>query len=120
MSGVFSRKRPARKYKNEPTEVDGIRFDSAKEASRWQTLRVMERAGYIRDLKRQVRIPLEGKAGPIRFKPSNRPAVYVCDFAYHDVPKGVDVIEDAKGFQTPEFKLKRAVLAAQGVEIILT
>ena len=109
-----------RKYKNHATEIDGIRFDSVKEANRWHTLRLLERAGYIRDLKRQVRIPLEGKAGPIRFKPSNRAAVYVADFAYHDVPKGVDVIEDTKGFQTPEFKLKRAVLAAQGVEIILT
>lgn len=109
-----------RKFKNVPVEADGMKFDSIKEAHRWGALKLLERAGIIRDLKRQVRIPLEGRDGPVRFMPSNRAAVYVADFTYHDVPKGVDVIEDAKGFETPEFKLKRAVLAAQGVEIILT
>lgn len=109
-----------KKFGNVPTEVDGIKFDSLKEAHRWGVLKLLEKAGLIRDLKRQVRIPLEGRDGPIKFQPSNRKAVYVADFTYHDVPKGVDVIEDSKGFQTPEFKLKRAVLAAQGVEIILT
>ena len=108
-----------RKFGNIPQVVDGIRFDSMKEAARWGALRTLERAGLIRDLKRQVRIPLEGKDGPLRFA-SGRAAVYVADFTYHDVPKGVDVIEDAKGHQTPEFKLKRAILSAQGIEVILT
>lgn len=109
-----------RKYRNNPVERDGILFDSQKEAERWAALRLIERAGLIVDLRRQVRIPLLGKNGPVRFQPSNRAAVYVADFAYFDVPKGVEVIEDTKGFQTPEFKLKRAILAAQGVEIMLT
>ncbi|WP_374290169.1 DUF1064 domain-containing protein [Paenirhodobacter enshiensis] len=109
-----------RKFNNIPQEVDGIQFDSTKEAHRWGVLRLLEKQGLIRDLRRQVSIPLEGRDGPIRFQPSNRTAVYKADFVYFDVPKGVEVIEDRKGFQTPEFKLKRAVLAAQGVEIILT
>lgn len=109
------------KYKNQPTIVDGIRFDSAREAGRWSALCLLQRAGMIRDLRRQVRIPLRGEDGKaLRFVPSGRAAFYIADFAYHDIPKGVDVIEDAKGFETKEFKLKRAILAAQGVEIILT
>ena len=111
---------PKRKYRNKPITRDGIRFDSQKEAERWAVLRMIESAGLITDLRRQVRIPLLGKNGPVRFQPSNRAAVYVADFAYFDVPKGVEVIEDTKGYQTQEFKLKRAVLAAQGVEIVLT
>lgn len=109
-----------RKFKNIPQEVDGIRFDSLKEAHRWGVLRLLEKQGLIRDLRRQVSIPLDGRDGPIRFQPSNRKAVYRADFVYFDVPKGVEVIEDSKGYQTPEFKLKRAILAAMGKEIILT
>lgn len=110
-----------RKYRNNITVVDGIRFDSAREAHRWAALRLLQKGGLIRDLRRQVRIPLRGENGePLRFVPSGRAAFYVADFAYHDIPKGLDVIEDAKGFETKEFKLKRAILAAQGVEIILT
>ena len=111
---------PKRKYRNNPVERDGILFDSQKEAERWAVLLLIQRAGLITDLRRQVRIPLLGKNGLVRFQPSNRAAVYVADFVYFDVPKGVEVIEDTKGYQTQEFKLKRAILAAQGVEIILT
>ena len=119
MSATVDQKR--RKYRNKTSIVDGVRFDSQKEAHRWGVLRLLQRNGLIRDLQRQVRIPLRGADGnPLRFVPSGRAAFYVADFAYHDVPKGVDVIEDAKGVQTPEFKLKRAILASQGVEIILT
>ena len=122
MSASPDQKRSAlRKYRNKPSVVDGVRFDSLKEAHRWGILRMLQRSGLIRDLQRQVRIPLRGADGqPLRFVPSGRAAFYVADFAYHDVPKGADVIEDAKGIQTPEFKLKRAILASQGVEIILT
>lgn len=103
------------------TTVDGIRFDSMKEARRWGELRLMEKAGEIRALRRQVRIPLIGKDGPVLFRPSGRAAVYVADFVYEDRRLGwAEVIEDSKGHQTNEFKLKRAILAAQGKEIILT
>lgn len=104
-----------------PTVVDGIRFDSAREARRWGELRLMERAGEIRNLRRQVRIPLEGRDGPVTFKPSGRKAFYVADFAYQDRRLGwAEVIEDSKGHETEVFKLKRAILAAMGVEITLT
>lgn len=109
-----------RKYGNIPQIVDGIKFDSIKEATRWGELRLLEKGGEISDLRRQVRIPLEGRDGPIRFQPSKRQAVYVADFVYIDKRTGLEVIEDSKGMETKDFKLKRAVLAAMGVEITLT
>lgn len=108
-----------KKFGNIPTEYDGIRFDSQREMARYAALKLLEKGGMIRDLRRQVRIPLHGRDGPLRFQ-SKRTAVYVADFVYFDIPKGVEVIEDAKGHRTPEYKLKRAILAAQGVEIIET
>ena len=101
--------------------VDGIKFDSMSEARRWGELRLLEKAGEIRNLKRQVRIKLEGRDGPIRFHSSNRQAVYVADFVYEDRRLGwAEVIEDKKGFATPEYKLKRAILSAMGLEIVET
>lgn len=114
------RKKGFRKFGNIPVEYDGIRFDSQREMARYAALRLLEKGGVIRDLRHQVRIPLHGRDGPIRFQPSNRIAVYVADFVYFDVPKGVEVVEDSKGYPTPEYKLKRAILAAQGMEIIET
>lgn len=109
------------KFGAQPTTVDGIRFDSLREARRWGELRLMEKAGEIRNLRRQVRIPLQGRDGPVTFQPSGREAFYVADFAYEDRGLGwAEVIEDSKGHETPEFKLKRAILAAQGKEIKLT
>ena len=117
MSATVDQKR--RKYRNKTAIVDGVRFDSQKEAHRWGVLRLLQRNGLIRDLQRQVRIPLRGADGkPLRFVPSGRAAFYVADFAYHE--NGEIIYEDTKGFETEAFKLKRAILAAQGVEIILT
>ena len=42
------------KYHNKKTEIDGIVFDSRKEALRWHELKLMENAGLISDLRRQV------------------------------------------------------------------
>ena len=50
--------------------------------------------------------------------PTGRVAHYVADFIYIDNRTGLEVIEDAKGYPTPEYKLKRAILAAQGVQIV--
>ncbi len=48
-----------RKFGNKPTDVDGMRFDSAKEARRFGELRLLERAGEITELRTQPRFPLE-------------------------------------------------------------
>lgn len=100
------------------TTVDGIRFDSLREARRWGELKLLEKGGAIRNLRRQVRIEMMGRDGPI-LTPKGRPAAYVADFVYEDRRLNwAEVIEDAKGHATPEYKLKRAILAAMGMEIV--
>ena len=84
-----------------PTEVNGIRFDSKREANRWFELRMLERAGKIEKLKRQVKyllIPSQYRDG----KCIEREASYIAD--------GHLVVEDCKGFRTPEYKLKRKLM----------
>jgi hypothetical protein len=109
------------KYGAKRTTVDGINFDSAKEARRWMQLRQLEMGGEITNLERQVKIPLFGRDGPIMTNGGTRQRTYVADFKYVDWRlNGVTVIEDSKGMETPEFKLKKAILAAQNVSLLIT
>lgn len=97
----------------------GEKFDSLRERNRWLVLRDMEKRGTIVDLRRQVPFPLFGKDGPI-LTPTGRVMRYVADFTYTEIKTGsepVDVVEDAKGWATDVYKIKRAILAAQGVEV---
>lgn len=95
------------KYHSTPTEVNGIRFDSKREANRWLELRMLERAGKIEKLKRQVKyllIPSQYRDG----KCIERECSYLADFVY--VKDGHLVVEDCKGFRTPEYKIKRKLM----------
>lgn len=107
----------ANKYSAERITVQGITFDSKKEAKRFGELRLLQRAGAITDLQYQVPIPLMGRDGPLKGI-SGRALTYRADFTYLDIATGQTVIEDAKGFQVKEYKLKRSILAAQGIEIV--
>lgn len=98
------------------TERDGFAFDSKREADRWTELSLMLRAGEIAALERQVSIDLCGRDGPI-LTPTGRRMRYVADFSYVDQRTGQRVIEDAKGWATEVYRIKRAILAAQGVEV---
>lgn len=109
------------KYKSKRITVDGVSFHSKAEAARWRELKLLEREGKIAQLECQVPIELWGRDGPILTDKTGKPRTYVADFRYIDWRKnGVWVIEDKKGFETPEFKLKRAILSAQGVTLTLT
>ena len=102
------------------TTVDGIEFASRKEARRWQELRLLERAGHIYALERQVPIELDGKDDYVRTAKTGRPMRYIADFRYIDRRMGsVPVIEDVKsGPHTTEvYAIKRAILAAMGIRI---
>lgn len=101
------------------TVVDGITFDSKAEADRWCELRVLERAGIINGLRRQVPFELQGRDGPI-LTPKGRVMTWRADFVYFDKRINAEVIEDRKGHATDVFKLKKAILAAQGVEVLET
>ena len=109
------------KYGAKPTIADGIKFPSKKEAHRWLELKLLEKAGRITNLERQIKIPLQGKFGPIMTDSGKSQRTYVADFRYVDWDlNGVVVIEDSKGMETPEFKLKKAILAAQNVELLIS
>jgi len=116
------------KYKNHKVEVDGILFDSKKEARRWQELKLAEKAGAIGDLKRQVRyevIPAQResdqrgpKGGTIKGKIIERKVEYVADFVYTDLQDGKTVVEDTKGLKTPEYVIKRKLMLKEhGIRI---
>lgn len=93
------------KYRAVKTYVDGIRFDSMKEARRYQELQLMERAGAIEDLELQPKFllqesfRLDGK--------THRKIEYIADFKYWDVEKGSWVVEDVKGVKTEVYKIKK-------------
>jgi hypothetical protein len=98
-------KRP--KYGNRKVVRDGITFDSAKEARRWSELLLLEKAGAIQNLQRQVKyqlIPSQKIAGKV----VERACSYVADFVY--VRDGETVVEDTKGFKTPEYVIKRKLM----------
>lgn len=100
------------------TMIGDESFDSKHEARRWQDLLLLERAGDIRDLKRQVPIPLYGKDAPL-LTPTGRQMMSVVDFSYFDCRLGAPVLEDPKGHQTEVSKIKFAILAAQGMGVTL-
>ena len=102
------------------TTPDGITHDSKTEAERWEELKLLQRAGEICGLRRQVDIGLIGRDGPIMTDSGDRQRVYKADFVYVDNALGVTVIEDRKGHETDVFKIKKAILAAQGIEILIT
>lgn len=111
------RRLPARrsKFGAVRTEVDGISFASKAEARRWVELQQLQAAGEIRKLRRQVRFEL----------PVNDVLVcrYVADFVYQrKAGAGWDeVVEDVKGVETPEFKLKAKLMQAIyriGIQIV--
>lgn len=95
------------KYHAKRTSVDGIVFDSKREADRYLVLKSMEEDGTIEDLRRQVRYELvpafdvDGK--------HYRPVFYVADFVY--VEDGKEVVEDVKGMRTDTYRLKSKLFA---------
>jgi hypothetical protein len=115
-----SPKKEAREKGAERVVVDGESFDSRSEAARWRDLSLLQMAGEISGLRRQVNIGLLGRDGPIMTDGGNRQRVYRADFVYVDHARGKTVIEDKKGHETEVFKFKRAVLAAQGIEVLIT
>jgi hypothetical protein len=103
-----------RKYKNVPTEVDGIRFASKREAFRYCELKLLEKAGEIMHLELQPRYPLTVNGLHV--------CTYVADFEYWDlsVPEGRPVTEDAKGVRTRDFINKAKLFhAIYGREVVL-
>lgn len=105
------------KYHSKKTVVDGIKFDSKKEANRWLELKLLERAGEISHLQRQVKYELI-PSQKIDGKVVERPCSYIADFVYHDFPTNEVVVEDTKGYKTPDYIIKRKLmLYVHGIRI---
>lgn len=88
----------ATKYGNTKLDTPSGKFDSRLEYQHYLDLQMLQRAGKITRLNRQVRIKL-GKS-------PNCKVHYVADFAYYDFEKDSWIIADTKGFETADFKLK--------------
>lgn len=101
------------KYRAQPVEVDGIRFDSRREARRYGELKMLERAGEIRNLELQPEYPIRINGEVVRALPTKagakgKPLKYVADFAYSQ--NGKRVVEDTKGMDLAVSRLKRALV----------
>lgn len=84
------------KLKNKKTVIDGITFDSKKEANRYLELKVFLENGLIEDLKTQVTFELIPKQKLSNGK-HERAASYIADFVYKQ--DGKIVVEDVKGYR---------------------
>lgn len=101
------------KYRNVKTVVDGITFDSQREATRYQELKILEKCGSITTLRCQERFSLRA---PCRDGSSVVVAEYVADFCYKDLRDGQLVVEDVKGgnaTKTALYRLKKKWLELQ-------
>jgi hypothetical protein len=107
------------KYGAKPCEIGGEKYRSQREAARHQQLLLLERAGHIRDLRREVPFPL---APPVVIGSRKRPAIrFFADFTYYEAGKPGLVVEDSKGVRTPVYRLKRHLMKAiHGIDILET
>ena len=101
------------KYNAQKTTINGIVFDSKREASRYQELLLLQRAGQIKDLALQVpfAILVNGK----------KICKYIADFQYVDTSTGKVVVEDSKSppTRTPTYQIKKKLVAAiYGIDIV--
>lgn len=106
------------KYGNIKTEIDGIKFDSKKEAQRYLELMALYKAGEIQDLKLQRVFTLqEGFVTPDGER--IQPIRYIADFVY--TQDGIQVVEDVKSKATKDnavYKLKKKMMAEKGHIIV--
>ena len=103
------------------TWPDGSKFDSQKEANRYFELRLLERAGRITKLRRQVKFVLIPAQKDKRGKILEHECSYIADFVYFDCPMGREVVEDCKGYKTDVYKIKKKMmLYFHGIPIMET
>ena len=106
------------KYHSKKVQLDGMTFDSKREAERYIYLKLLQKAGEISDLRCQVEyelIPNQYGADVItptgkkkRGKLLERAVKYKADFTY--IEDGELIVEDVKGFKTKDYILKRKMM----------
>lgn len=113
------------KYGNKKITVDGITFDSKREYNRYCELKLLEKAGEISNLRRQVKfvlIPAQYEKTTERYTRGKnkgelkqgrlieRECAYIADFVYIDNKEGKKVVEDTKGMRTKDYVIKRKLM----------
>lgn len=104
------------KYNARKIKVGDEVFDSRRELYRWEELCLLEKAGMIKNLRRQVKFILipsqretvwkNGKPKP--GKVVERECAYIADFVYEE--NGETIVEDTKGFKTKDYVIKRKLM----------
>ena len=84
------------KYHARKTKVDGIVFDSKREAEVYRDLKLQKKAGFVKDFQRQVTFHLIRPPHGVK---------YVADFLVTK-PDGKQEVWEVKGFETDVFKIK--------------
>lgn len=105
------------KYRSQKIIIDGISFDSKREGNRYVELKLLEKAGKIKDLELQHQYELQPS-----FKKNGktiRAITYVADFTYFDLEKMRIVVEDVKGFKTDVYMLKRKLFEFKFPELTI-
>lgn len=92
------------KYRAKPTEIDGVKFHSKREASRYVELKLMEQQGVIDRLELQPVYQISVNARPV--------CKVILDFRYFCRARNRHVVEDVKGYDTPVSRLKRKLVEA--------
>ena len=108
--GMKRNKRP--KFGNVKTNINGEAYDSKREAARHTSLKLLEAAGHVRNLRRQVIYRCEVNGILI--------CKYKVDYVYEerDKDKWVEVVEDVKGYANDRWPMKKKLmLACHGVKI---
>lgn len=98
------------KYGNRTVITEDGKFDSLKELRRWQELKLLQRAGEIYELRRQVPFVLIPVQKDEKGKVIEREVKYIADFAYRNRNDNRLVIEDTKGMRTKEYIIKRKLM----------
>lgn len=110
------RSKSSSKYGNQKCKIDGFTFDSQKEGRRYAELKILLRAGKIKDLELQKQFELQPAFRDCEGK-WIRPIYYRADFVYYDNELEKPVVEDVKGFKTEGYKLKKKMMAYRGYVI---
>jgi hypothetical protein len=104
------------KYNSRKVKADGMIFDSRREFLRWNELVLLQKAGKISNLQRQVKfelIPSQKAEGKV----VERQCSYTADFVYEQ--DGKVIVEDTKGFKTKDYIIKRKLMLwLRGIRIV--
>lgn len=100
------------KFGNTKVVRDGLKFDSKREATRYEALKLLEGAGRIRNLKLQVKYEMRVNDVLI--------CTYKADFVYDEYQHGkwLQVVEDSKGWPNDRWPMKKKLLkACHGIDV---